>query len=115
MRVELVELLADLDDDFAEVFLENDDVPTNEIHAAIRRACLAQKFCPMLMGSAYKNKGVQDLLDAVVRYLPSPMDRENIAYTADDEENEVKLSTNTSAPMVGYAFKIQDHPLVGQV
>merc|ERR1711871_1583628 len=62
VRGELLEQLADLDDEFAEVYLESDEVPEDAIHAAIRRTVLARTFCPMLMGSAYKNKGVQDLL-----------------------------------------------------
>merc|ERR1719329_48562 len=117
MHAELLEALADHDDDFAEVFLESDDgaVPESEIHAALRRTTLQLKLFPMLMGSAYKNKGVQDLLDAVTRYLPSPLDRKNLAFNADDEEEEVQLRTKTSEPLVGHAFKIQDHPLVGQV
>eukprot|EP00928_Gymnodinium_smaydae_P066104 TRINITY_DN49162_c0_g1_i1.p1 TRINITY_DN49162_c0_g1~~TRINITY_DN49162_c0_g1_i1.p1 ORF type:complete len:781 (-),score=142.98 TRINITY_DN49162_c0_g1_i1:174-2462(-) len=115
MRAELLEVLADLDDEFAEVFLESDDVPIDDIHKAIRRQTLARTFCPLLMGSAFKNKGVQDLLDAVTLYLPSPLDRVNMAMNADDESEEIQLKTETKAPFVGYAFKIQDHPLAGQV
>lgn len=115
VRAELLEVLADLDDQFAEVYLENDEVPEEAIHAAIRRTTLARQFCPLLMGSAMKNKGVQNLLDAVCRYLPSPSDRQNIALNAENEEEEVVLKTVPEAPFVGYAFKIQDHPQAGQV
>jgi len=115
LRAELFELLADLDDEFAEVYLENEDVPETAVHAAIRRTVIARTFCPMLMGSAYKNKGVQNLLDAIVRYLPSPLDRANTALSADDESEVVNLKTDIAAPLVGYAFKIQDHPQAGQV
>lgn len=115
MRAELLEMLADLDDAFAEVFLSSDEVPEDAIHAAIRRTTIARTFCPMLMGSAYKNKGVQNLLDAVCRYLPSPLDRTNMAMNADDESEEVVLHSDLSKPFVGYAFKIQDHPTAGQV
>jgi len=115
LREELFEVLADLDDTFAEVFLESEDVPEDEVHAAIRRTTLARTFCPMLMGSAYKNKGVQTLLDAICRYLPSPLDRKNLALNADDEDELVELKPTTGAPFVGYAFKIQDHPQAGQV
>lgn len=114
-RAELVEVLADLDDEFAELYLESDDLPAQAIHDAVRRTTLALKFCPMLMGSAYKNKGVQNLLDAVARYLPSPLDRKNAALNAENEEEEVQLKTMNNAPFVGYAFKIQDHPQIGQV
>eukprot|EP00927_Polykrikos_kofoidii_P027802 TRINITY_DN24348_c0_g1_i1.p1 TRINITY_DN24348_c0_g1~~TRINITY_DN24348_c0_g1_i1.p1 ORF type:complete len:758 (-),score=127.06 TRINITY_DN24348_c0_g1_i1:565-2838(-) len=115
LRAELVEVLADLDDEFAEVYLESDDVSEDAIHAAVRRTTIAQTFCPMLMGSAYKNKGVQDLLDAICRYLPSPLDRVNVALNADDEEQQVVLEPSVNKPFVGYAFKIQDHAQAGQV
>lgn len=115
LRTELLETLADVDDEFAEIFLESEDISEEAIHAAIRRSTLALKFCPMLMGSAYKNKGVQDLLDAVCRYLPSPLDRSNKALDAEDESQEVQLEMDPTKPFVGYAFKIQDHPQAGQV
>lgn len=115
LRGELLEVLADLDDDFAEVFLESDAIPEDAIHAAIRRTVLARTFSPMLMGSAYKNKGVQDLLDAVTRYLPSPLDCKNTGMNIDDEDEIVTFKSDDNEPFVGYAFKIQDHPLVGQV
>lgn len=115
VRGALLEMLADLDDPLAEVYLESEDVGAADIHAAIRRTVLARTFAPMLMGSAYKNKGVQDVLDAVCRYLPSPLDRTNMALNADDEEQEVELKADNTKPFVGYAFKIQDHPQVGQV
>jgi len=114
-RSNLLETLADIDDEFAEVYLEHDDVPEDAIHAAIRRTTIARTFCPLFMGSAYKNKGVQDLLDGVCRYLPSPLDRKNLALNAENEEDTVELSHNPKDPLVGYAFKIQDHPLAGQV
>jgi elongation factor G len=73
-RVELIEKLADVDDFIAEKYLEGIDPTIPEIKAAIRRATLTHKFTPMLMGSALKNKSVQPLLDAVVDYLPNPME-----------------------------------------
>lgn len=115
VRAELTEALADVDDEFAEIYLEDDDVKEDAIHAAIRRTVLARTLSPMLMGSAYKNKGVQDLLDAVTRYLPSPLDRKNTGMNADDEDEIVEFKPVDNKPFVGYAFKIQDHPLVGQV
>lgn len=115
LRAELLEVLADLDDEFAEVFLESEEVPVDAIHAAIRRQTLALKFCPMMMGSAYKNKGVQTLLDGICKYLPSPVDRKNMALNADDEDEEIQLVTAADKPFVGYAFKIQDHAQAGQV
>eukprot|EP00929_Paragymnodinium_shiwhaense_P119981 TRINITY_DN91892_c0_g1_i1.p1 TRINITY_DN91892_c0_g1~~TRINITY_DN91892_c0_g1_i1.p1 ORF type:complete len:752 (-),score=224.03 TRINITY_DN91892_c0_g1_i1:87-2342(-) len=114
LRGNLLETLADLDDPFAELFLE-EKVTEQDIHDAIRRTTLARTFCPMLMGSAYKNKGVQDLLDAVVKYLPSPLDRENTAMMKDNEEETVALVADSQKPFVAYAFKIQEHPIAGQV
>lgn len=115
LRAQLLETLADLDDEFAEIFLESDEVPEEAIHSAIRRTTLARTFCAMVMGSAYKNKGVQNMLDALVRYLPSPKDKENLAFNADDESEIVELKTDPVKPFVGYSFKIQDHPTAGQV
>mmetsp|Transcript_54465 Transcript_54465/g.129818 ORF Transcript_54465/g.129818 Transcript_54465/m.129818 type:complete len:765 (+) Transcript_54465:81-2375(+) len=115
LRNNLLETLADLDDEFAEVYLESAEVPDADVHSAIRRTTMALKFSPMLMGSAYKNKGVQNLLDAICAYLPSPVEKKNVALNADDESQEVELKTEGAAPFVGYAFKIQDHPQVGQV
>lgn len=116
LRAKLFETLADLDDEFAEAYLEvENEVPDDKVHAAIRRATLNRTFCPMLMGSAYKNKGVQDLLDAVCRYLPSPLDRKNLAMNAENESDVLELQTDPSKPLVAYAFKIQDHPQAGQV
>mmetsp|Transcript_73625 Transcript_73625/g.137589 ORF Transcript_73625/g.137589 Transcript_73625/m.137589 type:complete len:760 (-) Transcript_73625:126-2405(-) len=115
LHANLLETLAELDDTFAEVYLESDVVTEADIHSAIRRTTLDLKFCPMLMGSAYKNRGVQNLLDAICAYLPSPLDKQNKALNADDESEEVELSTKETAPFVGFAFKIQDHPQVGQV
>mmetsp|Transcript_22983 Transcript_22983/g.41120 ORF Transcript_22983/g.41120 Transcript_22983/m.41120 type:complete len:760 (+) Transcript_22983:128-2407(+) len=114
-RNKLLETLADLDDAFAEIFLETDQIPVEAVHAAIRRQTLLLKFCPMFMGSAYKNKGVQDLLDGVCKYLPSPKDKKNVGLDADNEEVEIELQCDPKKPFVGYAFKIQDHAMAGQV
>jgi len=114
-RANLLETLADVDDEFAEIFLESEDIPEDAIHAAIRRTTLARTFCPLFMGSAYKNKGVQDLLDGICRYLPSPLDRKNTAMSALNEEETIELTSDPKAPLVGYAFKIQDHAMAGQV
>lgn len=114
-REQLLETLADLDDDFAEVYLEEEEIPESEIHAVIRRTTLAQTFCPLLMGSAYKNKGVQDVLDAICLYLPAPHECDNQALNAKNEDEVVELRTVANAPFVGYAFKIEDHRQAGQV
>ena len=121
IRTELIEHLADVDDAFAEKVIESGEEALEEadFHAAIRRACIARTFVPVLMGSAYKNKGVQPLLDAVCAYLPAPGDREQIALNVDRGEAEEQLDTSSatsgSKPFVGMVFKIQDLPGQGSV
>ena len=73
----MIETLADIDDDVAEVYLEGGECSAELLQTAVRRQVIALKFCPLMMGSAYKNKGVQELLDGVNLYLPSPLDRMN--------------------------------------
>lgn len=111
-REELIETLADLDDDVAEAYLEGGECSAELLHTAIRRQVLARKFCPLLMGSAYKNKGVQELLDAVTLYLPSPLDRLNKGVNTETDE-EVLLAADPKAPLIAYGFKIQDLPKIG--
>jgi len=115
VRNELIETLADVDDTFAELYLEGAEIKEQDFYDAIYRSTLACKFSPLMMGSAYKNRGVQNLLDGVCKYLPSPLARTNVAYDADDEEIEVPLFADAAKPFVGYGFKIQDHPIAGQL
>jgi elongation factor G len=88
--------------------LEEKSVPEDLIHSIIRRGTITGEFAPVLLGSAYKNKGVQLLLDAMVRYLPSPLDREVFAFDLDNQEAEVPIDANPDAPFVGLAFKLVD-------
>ncbi|KAL8442688.1 hypothetical protein Emed_007219 [Eimeria media] len=114
-RSELIETLAELDEELAEVYIQFEDkMPEHEIHKAIRRCTLNHSFCPLLMGSAKANKGVQPLLDAVCRYLPAPHDRPQVAMNTDQEEEEVALACDSRKPLVAMAFKIQELP-VGQL
>ena len=118
IRAELIEHLTDVDDVFAEKVIEYGEEALTELdfHQAIRRATVARTFVPVLMGSAYKNKGVQPLLDAVCAYLPAPADREQVALNVDNDEAEQKLdSGNFTKPFVGMVFKIQDLPGQGNV
>jgi elongation factor G len=92
-----------------------DDRPDEEmIHEAIRRGTIAGKITPVLVGSAYKNKGVQKVLDAAVRYLPSPAEVRSEAHALDDPERKAVLSASDEEPFVGLAFKLEDRPY-GQV
>ncbi|KAI9333314.1 P-loop containing nucleoside triphosphate hydrolase protein [Obelidium mucronatum] len=107
-RQELIETIADVDDEIGEIFL-NEETPTNEqLSAAIRRATIALKFCPVFMGSAYHNKGVQPMLDGVIQYLPSPHQVPNHALDAKQNEERVQLSCSSSDPLVGLAFKLEE-------
>jgi elongation factor G len=94
-------------DELMEAILEGE--PTEEmIHEAVRKGTLALEMAPVFMGSAYKNKGVQPLLDAISEYMPTPMDIENIALDLDNEEQENILSSDPDDPLVSLAFKLED-------
>lgn len=104
----LIETLADVDDEIAEIFLD-EKVPTQEqIKAAVRRATIALKFTPVLMGSALADKSVQPMLDAVCDFLPNPAEVENLALDKRREEAPVKLVSYGSLPFVGLAFKLEE-------
>ncbi len=107
-REEMIDALSMFSDELAELFLEGEDIPEEIIHSAVRKGTLSREFVPVFLGSAYKNKGVQPLLDAVKNYLPAPSDIENIALDLDNNEEEVKLESNPSLPAVALAFKLED-------
>lgn len=107
-RQKLIETLADVDDEIAELFLDEQE-PTNlQIKAAIRRATIALKFSPVMMGSALADKSVQPMLDAVCDYLPNPSEVENLALDTRRKEAPVKLVSYNSLPFVGLAFKLEE-------
>ena len=95
-------------DELAEAYLNGEDIPQDMIHDAVRKGVLARELVPVFMGSAYKNKGIQPLLDAVVRYLPAPEDVENTALDLDDNEKEIILKSDPRMPTVALAFKLED-------
>ncbi len=106
-REELLDAASMFSDDLMEAVLE--DRATEEmIHEALRAGVLAREITPVFLGSAYKNKGVQPLLDAVVRYLPCPADVQNVALDTENDEAEVPLATDPSKPTVALAFKLED-------
>ncbi len=106
MREEMLDAISLFSDDLTEAILE-DQVTEELIHEAIRRGTLTLRLTPVLLGSAYKNKGVQILLDAVHRYLPSPFEGENIALDLDREEAKVTLDNSADKPLVMLAFKLE--------
>ena len=115
-RHELIETLADVDDQVMEKYLEGQSVSEEEIIAAVRRATLADKATPVLTGSAFKNKGVQPMLDAVVRYLPSPLDVEAIVGTKmGDKTVEIARKPADAEPFSALAFKIMSDPHLGKL
>ncbi len=115
-REKLLETLAEADDDIMEKYLEGEDLSVAELEAAIRRATLADKVNPVLCGTAFKNKGVQPLLDAVVKYLPSPIDVEAITgHDVNDEEKVIERKPSDDAPFAGLAYKIAADPHLGKL
>jgi elongation factor G len=107
-RLKLIETLADVDDEMAELFLEEIEPTNDQIKAAIRRATIALKFTPVMMGSALADKSVQPMLDGVCDYLPNPSEVENLALDQRRKEASVKLVSYNSLPFVGLAFKLEE-------
>lgn len=107
-RLELIERLADVDDEIAELFLMEEEPDTETMKAAIRRQTIACSFVPVFMGSAFKNKGVQPLLDGVVDYLPQPDEKENFALDRSKDEEPVKVTCSDSDPLLALAFKLDE-------
>jgi elongation factor G len=115
-RLEMLETLAENDDALMEKFLEGVELTEAEIIAGIRRATIAAKLSPVLTGSAFKNKGVQPMLDAVTRYLPSPLDVDAIVGTEmSDKEKELKRFPKNDEPFSALAFKIMTDPHLGKL
>ena len=115
-REKLLETLAETDDDIMEKYLESEDITVEEIEAAIRRATLADKINPVLCGTAFKNKGVQPLLDAVVKYLPSPLDITGIqGHSVKDEEEVIVRQPSDDEPFSGLAYKVATDPHLGKL
>jgi elongation factor G len=107
-RAKLIETLADVDDEIAEIFLDEQTPTQEQLKAAIRRATINLKFTPVLMGSALADKSVQPMLDAVCDYLPNPAEVENLALDRRRKEASVKLVSYNSLPFVGLAFKLEE-------
>tara|TARA_B110000858_G_scaffold175057_1_gene208158 strand:- start:17995 stop:20127 length:2133 start_codon:yes stop_codon:yes gene_type:complete len=115
-REKLVESVAEFDDSLLEKFFDNPDAITREeLVSAIRKATVAQKITPVLCGSAFKNKGVQTMLDAVMSFMPSPLDVEGIVGVNPDTEEEEMRKPDSSEPFAALAFKIATDPFVGRL
>ena len=114
-RAELLDAAANYDDELMMMILEDEEIPVDMLKAAIRKGTLANELNPVLVGSAYKNKGVQELLDAVVDYLPSPVDVPAVEGTNPNTGETEKREADASAPFAALAFKIATDPFVGKL
>jgi elongation factor G len=115
-RSQLIEAVAEYDDTLMEKFFEDpNSISESEIHEAIRKATIDMSIVPMLCGSAFKNKGVQTMLDCVVRYLPSPVDIEAIKGVNPDTGEEIVRKPDAKEPFAALAFKIMTDPFVGRL
>jgi elongation factor G len=114
-RERMIEALADLDDDIAHKFLEGEEISADELRAALRAGTLAYQIVPVLTGSALKNKGVQPMLDAVIDFLPSPLDVPPVTGQDPRTHDEIVRHTDASEPFTALAFKIAADPFVGKL
>ena len=114
-REKLLDGAASYDDELMELYLDGKDIPEEMIIAAIRKGCIAMECTPMLLGSSYKNKGVQPLLDYTCAFLPSPLDTEAVKGTNPDTEEEEDRKPSEDAPTSALAFKIATDPFMGRL
>lgn len=111
----LIEKLADVDEEIMMKYLEEDEITVEEIQAAVRKGTIANEFTPVLCGTALKNKGVQPLLDAVIDYLPAPIDIPPVVGIDPETEEEIERPADDDAPFSALAFKIMTDPYVGKL
>ena len=111
----MVENAANFDDDLMEKYLEGKEIPEEQLIAAIRKGTIAMELTPMLLGSSYKNKGVQPLLDYTCAFLPSPLDTQNIVGTNPDTDEEEDRKPSEDEPTAALAFKIATDPFMGRL
>jgi len=109
-RQQMLEALSMYSDELMELLLGEEDVPEQLVHSVVKSAVQRLDMTPVFLGTAYRNKGVQLLLDAIVRYLPSPLEREVAAQSSSEEGERIPLTPDFDAPLVGMAFKIVDDP-----
>jgi elongation factor G len=114
-RTELVERIAETDDELTLKFLEGEEISVEELYAALRKAVITNKIVPVMCGTALRNKGVQPLLDAVVRYLPSPKDIPAIQGTDPDSGELVVRHSDSDEPFAALVFKIMTDPFIGRL
>ena len=114
-RDKLLEALSEEDDEIMELYLAGEEVPVEKIHAALRKATIAVHLVPVCGGTSYRNKGVQELLDAIVEYMPSPLDKKGITGIDPRTDEETFRPADDNAPFSALAFKIATDPYVGKL
>jgi len=114
-RGKMLEMLADVDDTIMDKFLKGEEIYIEEIKAAIRKGTIQQKITPVLCGSAFRNKGVQLLLDAIIDYLPSPLDIPPVVGISPEDGSKIVRRVEDSEPFSALAFKVMTDPFVGQL
>ena len=114
-RQELVETAVEQDEKLMEAYLGGEEISQEDLVKCVRKGCLNFDFVPVLTGSAFKNKGVQPLLDAVVDYLPSPKDIGSITGTKQGSDDEMEMKFEDNAPFSALAFKVANDPFVGSL
>jgi elongation factor G len=107
-REMMLDTVSMFSEEVMELMMEETEIPEDLLHETVRKAVIAQELVPVYLGSAYKNKGVQEMMDAILRYLPSPPDVVNKALDLDDNENEVIIPSDRSKPPIALAFKLED-------
>ncbi len=114
-RAAMLEAVAETDEELMMKYLEGEEITEEELHAAIRKATIANLFIPVICGSSYKNKGVQEMIDAVVAYMPSPIDIPAIKGNNPETGEETERHASDEEPMAALAFKIATDPFVGKL
>lgn len=112
LRIKIIEAAAEVDDEVAEKFLNEQEISNEEINKALRKGVIARKIVPAFCGTAFKNKGVQLVLDAVIQYLPSPIDRPPVTGMNENKE-DIQIASDPKAPFSALVFKIMTDPFVG--
>jgi len=114
-RTNLIESIAETDEELMELYLGGEEIPIESLKAALRKCCLETTIIPVFCGSAYKNKGVQKLLDGIVDYMPAPTDITAIQGTLPDGETPIERHSSDEEPFAALAFKIMNDPFVGKL
>ncbi len=114
-RANMVEAIAETDEDLMMAYLEGEEIPVEDLKVALRKATINNEIVPMLCGTSYRNKGVQMLLDAIIDYMPAPVDVPNIKGVNPDTEEEDERPSSDNAPFAALAFKIATDPFVGKI